>query len=234
MDDRRRKRGKVTGFYKSMLDGLFKLGEYARDGSRMVRPTAVTLTFAFTEESLSYPISKVTTKIWNAFSKSRLPAFDDDGNKIKQGRAPSNCFKPLYLWVKETKYLDADSPELDSLTPAERQQHLQANRDECPIPYPHVHSVWVLDDAKGSWLAVKNVMDGLVAAGVVRKGFHFSQENKTRRKTLDLKNDEDYSQFIYRNSYLCKVDTKEPTYERMWSMSQCKRKQSNPVRRKSK
>lgn len=120
------------------------------------------------------------------------------------------------------------------LTSTERQEHLQASRDECPIPYDHVHVLLILDDAKGSWLAVKNVMDGLVETGVVRSGFHFSQENGTKRKTLDLKDDEDYSQFIYRNAYLCKVDSKEQTGERMWAISQCKRKKSNPVRRKNK
>lgn len=234
MDDKRRKRGKVTGFYKSMLDGLFKMGEYAKHGSGFVRPTAVTLSFAFTEESSDYPISKVMIKIWNTFSKSRLPTFDDDGKKVQHGRTPANCFKPLYLWCRETKYLDAKSPELDSLTPAEREQHLQANRDECPRPYDHVHVLLILDDAKGSWLAVKNVMDSLVETGVVRRGFHFSKESQTKRMTLDLKDDDDYSQFIYRGAYLAKVDTKNPSGERMWSFSRCTRKKSNPVRRKSK
>jgi len=179
MDDKRRKRGKVTGFYKSMLSGLFKIGEYAKHGSGFVRPTAITLTFAFTEESSDYPISKVMTKIWNTFCKSRLPTFDDDGKKVQQGRTPANCFKPLYLWCRETKYLDAKSPELDSLTPAEREQYLQANRDKCPIPYDHVHVTLILDDAKGSWLAVNNVLAGLVKTGVVRRGFHFSQNPKS-------------------------------------------------------
>lgn len=140
MDDKRRKKGKVTGFYKSMLDGLFKLGEYARNGSGFIRPTAVTLTFAFTEVSKDYPISKVMTKIWNAFSKSRLPTFDDDGNKVKQGRSPANCFKPLYLWCRETKYLDIASPELESLT-VERHPTSPPNRIQCihftQAIYPH-------------------------------------------------------------------------------------------------
>src|SRR4051812_40696692 len=111
MDQKRRRKGKVTGFYKSMLDGLFKLSSYAKAGSGYQRPVGLMLTFAFTEESSDYPISKVMTKIWNAFSKSRLAKFDRDGKRLRHGRKTESTFKPEYMWCSEVKYLDQESPE---------------------------------------------------------------------------------------------------------------------------
>ena len=235
MDDKRRRRGKVTSFYRSMLDGLFKLISYARDGSGFVRPVGLMLSFAFTDEFQSYPISKVMAKIWSSFSKSKLPKFDRSGNRLRHGRSEVNTFKPEYLWCKETKYLDAKSSEFrESLTREEQEWHLRANQDECPIPYPHYHVAMILDDKKGCWQSIKHVLDGLVEVGIIRKGFHFSENNTTGVKTLSLKDDAGFEQFFYRAAYLAKSDTKELTDNRFWSMTQCKRRVSKPSRRKVK
>lgn len=233
MDQKRKKKGKVTGFYKSMLDGLFKLGYYARDGSGYQRPIGLMLSFAFTEDSFDYPISKVMTKIWNAFSKSRLPKFDNDGKRLRHGREPESTFKPEYMWCREIKYLDQKSPEFNkSLSKVEQEYYTSAELDGCPIPYVHFHVLIALDDKFGSWASIKTVMDRLVKAGIVRAGFHFSENNKTKEKVLKLDNEKEFQEYIYRGAYICKTVTKEVTDTKFWSMSSCKKRVSKRTRKK--
>jgi hypothetical protein len=235
MDDARRNRGKVTEFYEPMLKGLVKLANYGKDGSKFQRPAGVMLSFAFTDPYLDYPISGVMRNIWHTFSKSKLPKHADEGTEVRKGRQPLSTFKPEYLWCREVKYLDEQSPEFkESLTEFERERYEQANMDGCPIPYEHYHVVIVLDDKFGRWRAIKVVMDRLVDKGVVRAGFHFSENNKTKKKTLDLKDKKEFEEFIYRNSYLCKTDTKEISDKKFWSMSSCKKRLSNPRRNNKK
>jgi hypothetical protein len=235
MDEARRKRGKVTEFYEQMLKALMKLANYGKDGSKFQRPAGVMLSFAFTDAYLDYPISGVMSKIWHTFSKSKLPKFSDKETHVRYGRQPLSTFKPESLWCREIKYLDEKSPEFkESLTDIEKDRYKQANIDGCPTPYEHYHVVIVLDDKFGSWRAIKVVMDRLVENGVVRAGYHFSENNDTNKKTLDLKNEKEFEEFIYRSSYVCKTDTKEVTDRKFWSMSSCKRRTSNPRRSKKK
>lgn len=230
MDKARRERGKVTNFYKSMLDGLFRLAYFTRDSSGYSRPVGLMFSFAFTDESLNYPINKVMTKIWNAYSKSRLPRYEGIV-KVRQGRKPESTFKPEYMWCREVKYLDLESGEFyESLTKFEQERYRLADLDGCPIPYEHYHVVIVVDDKFGSWLSIKTVLDRLVDAGVIRAGFHFSQNNVTKNKVLDLKDEEDFQEFIYRSAYICKTDTKNFADKRFWAMSTCRRRRSKPSR----
>lgn len=208
MDDKRRGKGKVSGFYLPILKGIHGLGVKARNGG-MVRPTAITLSFAFTDEYLDYPISGVIDRIRVTFIRE------------KKGRKRASTFKLKYLWVRETKYLTPKDPEFESsLSRMEKEAYLASISDGCPLPYPHYHMVLMLDAHKGSWRAVQVVMRRLVEEGIVRAGFHFSENNNSRKKEVYLKNDEGFRDYMYRASYLAKTDTKDLTEKRLWSMSQ--------------
>ena len=208
MDEGRRRKGKVTSFYLPILDGIHTLGLGARNG-RMVRPEAVMLSFAFTEENEAFPISTVINRIRDKF------------RKVRKARKKASTFRVEYLWVRETKYLIPSDPEYEaSLSKDERLRYLSAASDNCPIPYPHYHLILILDGHKGSWRAVQVVMRKLVEQGIVRPGFHFSENNETKHKAIDLRTEDGFRAYFYRASYLAKTDTKECGSGRLWSMSQ--------------
>ncbi|MGM8228711.1 hypothetical protein ACSV5M_19180 [Cellvibrio sp. ARAG 10.3] len=209
MDEGRMRKGKVSSFYLPILEGIHRLGVSARDG-RMVQPEAIMLSFAFTEGFEDFPISTVMDRIRDTFRKVR-----------KSSRKKASTFKVKYLWVKETKYLTPSDPEYEgSLSKDEKLRYLSAASDDCPVPYPHYHMILILDGHKGTWSAVRLVMQRLVEQGVVRPGFHFSENNVTGGRTIDLRAEDGFQDYMYRASYLAKTDTKEFDNKRLWSMSQ--------------
>ena len=210
LDEPRIKKGKVTAFYAPILDGVHSLGVAAVEG-KMVRPSAVMLSFAFTDAFADYDITAVVDRIRHTF------------RKVRKRRKKASTFKVGYLWVRETKYLTPSDPEfIESLSASEKRVYRSSMQDDCPIPYPHYHMILILDSHKGGWLAVKLVMQRLVNEGIVRAGFHFSENNNSKKKELDLRLEPEFSDYIYRGSYLAKTDTKDLSQKRLWSMSQIK------------
>lgn len=219
MDDKRERKGKVTEFYEPILKGVLQLGDDAVK-SKMVRPVALMLSFAFREDFSDYPITNVIDRIRDTFRKVKVGRAKDDGVRRVGSRKRENTFNFKFLWVRETKYLTPRDPEFEaSLSVEEQKIALTSVNDEAPIPYPHYHLILVLDDHKGSWCAVKMVMDRLVSEGIVRRGFHFSESNKSKEKTIKLRDEKEFNDYMYRASYLAKTDTKEMNGQRIWSKS---------------
>jgi hypothetical protein len=208
LDKVRIEKGKVTAFYKSILDGVYRLAIDSIN-SEMVRPEAIMLSFAFTEGFIDYEISDLVAR------------FRDKFRKVGKGRKKASTFKLRYLWVRETKYLTPSDPEYEvSLTRSERAVFRSALQDGCPLPYPHYHMMLILDGHKATWNAVRKVMQQYVEAGVVRPGFHFSENWQSKKKEMPLISESELSDYMYRASYLAKIDTKDLTQSRFWSMSQ--------------
>lgn len=96
---------------------------------------------------------------------------------------------------------------------------LSANNDGCPLPYLHYHLILIIDGHKATWSAVRVIMQQLVDEGIVRPGFHFSENARTKKKEMPLSAGE-LGDYMYRASYLAKTDTKNLADKRLWSMSQ--------------
>lgn len=108
-DEGREQRKKVTGFYEPILDGIYQLAIGAIN-SKFVRPQALMLSFAFTEEHADYSISKLLSRLRDKF------------RRVGRGRKRASTFRLRYLWVRETKYLTPRDPEYEaSLTKDEKQ-----------------------------------------------------------------------------------------------------------------
>lgn len=208
LDETRRAKRKITGFYESILSGIYRLAIGALS-SAMVRPEAIMLSFAFTEGFVDYPISGVISRLRDGFRKRG------------RNRKKASTFKLRYLWVRETKYLISSDPEYEqSLTQDERKVFHAAYQDGCPLPYEHYHLILVLDGHKATWSAVRKVMQQYVAEGVLRSGFHFSENWQSKKKEMPLNSEDGFRDFMYRASYLAKTDTKDVSSKRFWSMSQ--------------
>lgn len=207
-DEKRKRKRKVSSFYLSILDGVYRLANAARE-SEMVRPEAIMLSFALTDQYQDYPISKITSRLSDKF------------RKVGRGRKKASTFRLRYLWVRENKYLSPKDPEYESsLTPQEKAVYSSAYNDGVPTPYPHYHMILILDGHKATWSAVRVVMQRLVNKGIVRPGFHFSENGETLKKEMQLLTHEGFSDYMYRGSYLAKTDTKDVSDTRLWSMSQ--------------
>ena len=208
LDQARIQKNKVTAFYKSILDGIYRLAVDAIN-SNMVRPEAVMLSFAFTDEFSDYEISDVIDRLRDKF------------RKVGVNRKKASVFRLRYLWVRETKYLIPSDPEYEqSLTKDEKAVFRSAYQDGCPLPYPHYHMLLVLDGHKATWSAVRKVMQSYVDEGVVRPGFHFSENWQSKKKEMPLISESELGDYMYRASYLAKIDTKDVSSNRFWSMSQ--------------
>lgn len=207
-DDARVKKKKVTGFYLPILDGVYRLGVGAIN-SEFVRPEALMLSFAFTDEASDFQITDLISRLRDKFRKAG------------KGRKKANTFKLRYLWVRETKYLVPSDPEYEeSLTRDERAVFSVAYDDGSPLPYEHYHLILILDGHKATWCGVKMVMQQYVSEGIVRVGFHFSENRHSKKKEMPLKSECDLGDYMYRASYLAKTDTKDVTNKRFWAMSQ--------------
>lgn len=206
-DEKRKRRRKVSGFYLSILEGVHRLAKEACN-SELIRPEAIMLSFALTDEYRDYPISKITARLSDRF------------RKVGKGRKKASTFRLRYLWVRENKYLSPQDPEYaSSLNSEEKAVYSSAYNDGAPIPYPHYHFVLILDGHKATWSAVRIVMQRLVKKGIVRSGFHFSENGQTKKKEIPLSAGE-LGDYMYRASYLAKIDTKDVSSNRVWSMSQ--------------
>lgn len=208
LDQVRIEKGKVTGFYKPILDGVYRLAVDSIN-SEMVRPEAVMLSFAFTDDFIDYQISELVARLRDKF------------RKVGKGRKKASVFKLRYLWVRETKYLTPSDPEYEeSLTRGEKAVFHSAFDDGCPLPYEHYHVLCVIDGHKATWSAVRKVMQQYVDEGVVRPGFHFSENWQSKKKEMPLISESELGDYMYRASYLAKIDTKDVSNNRFWSMSQ--------------
>ncbi len=208
LDKVRLQKGKVTAFYESILDGVYRLAVDSIN-SEMVRPEAVMLSFAFTDDFFDYQISDLVARLRDKF------------RKVGKGRKKASVFKLRYLWVIETKYLTPSDPEYEvSLTRSEKAVFRSAFQDGCPLPYPHYHMVLILDGHKATWSAVRKLMQQYVDEGVVRPGFHFSENWQSKKKEMPLISESELGDYMYRASYLAKTDTKDVSSNRFWSMSQ--------------
>jgi len=205
MDEKRRRRGKVTSFYKPILERIDQLAQKAK--AQYSRPTALMLAFGFTELFDDYPITGVIDKLRD---KLRKP-----GKKRKK----NNTFNIKYLWCRELKYIFRNDPEFESLSPTEQAFLFENVRDCCGIPYRHYHILVFLDAKKATHASVKFVMDNFVTAGIVRPNFHISRNNITKIRDMHLDSAESYQEFFYNASYLAKTDTKPLEDKRFWGSS---------------
>lgn len=205
MDDKRRSKGKVTGFYEPILERLYKLGMDAIDDYS--RPTAIMLTFSLEESFVDYPISAVIDRL------------RDKLRKAGKNRKKANTFKLKYLWCHELKFVTVKDPEFQRLSKSVRSTVLNSISDDCPIPYPHYHIILFMDAKKATYKSIQVAMDKLVSEGIVRPEFHISKNNTTKIREMILSSPEGFAEYFYRAAYLAKSDTKDPSSARFWASS---------------
>lgn len=195
LDIRRRKTKprKVTAFYEEMLEAVLELGRHAT--RTMKRPQLYMYTFRFSEAFKNYPIDEVLDRIRRTYTRPKKGKITATGTYIGR-RQPEYCHQPLMMWCRE----------------------LSTHPDHEYSGHEHYHLLIIVDRQKGRIGAAKHVIKRLrIDDGIIEKDYISKISNSVKHACTELK--KDFSDYMYRASYICKVDTKM-TGRRNWSKSQ--------------